>query len=729
MLFLLLAGYRLTAEGTAQLMPAGSGATCVSYVQGNDGTGKEGSGYGRPWYDKIYVHIADPATEKIYYGFTRKLPSNKPVYYQILSPDGSILCSGQVASTSSNAGFIADNGVAAYAGPAQLGNTSGYTALICTPVMAGDHVIQFNVNNAVTPTPAETKYFIHPFDVTVVNTSTMRAVAGRLFSYKWHLNTNSSSNKACMSFYTWTYDSLVVRMDMNGMQPHGYSVSFNRYGSNNTGNIVTDRRSSTSISATVPDYRVFLQEPDPAVYPTGTPGRITYMSFNTCDYDNSYCIRVLATKIGEINVYIDLDGDGVYTSDSPDVYFPYQNTETGYICIPWDGLDGDGSPISGLVNGTVIVQFLAGIVHFPIWDPETHTAGFSCEVVRPGDMSPLMYYDNSKTRIGSLNLTGCQTGCNAWTSNKGDNVMVNTWLNTITSSDTADFVVTSYCSPQLVADSGCTQAGMPVQLPVIDNDFDPDNSLDLQTFSVTFDDPGRGLAVFDEDGGLLTIFPQDYLTDDISLNYELCDNTPPSAGGPFCSSAPVTLSIDPACLSSVILAPQFLSQQAEWLPPGQVYVRGTLATDHTKGQAWIERSEDGVLFTRLQPARQVAMEADKLEMTGYDLFPTEVSRLYYRFRWITAAGDAYLSPSVRVAVRPQTRPLLEVSQEGDGWTIRHYNHQPGQLILADASGRELRCINVTPGGEFQLVQPLPPGLYLFLLRADNQLAVRRVLVR
>ncbi len=548
----------LRAEGTKELMPPSG--SCISYVQGNDGSGKEGATYGRPRTDLIYVRVVDPATEIIYYGFrVHSIANNRSLYYTILDPDSQVVVRGKVGKNNSDSCFIPNDGFSAYIGPSQI-HGSGYAALEVKPQKAGDYMIMFNVDDIDEANPSQWnkyRYFVHPFDVTVADVSdpgNPAEVPGRLFSYKWHLNTNSSSNQACMSFFTWTSDSLVVRMDMNGMQPWGYSVSFNSHGSTNTGDIVEDRKSTKLVSETVPEYPVFINDPDPAGWPTGTPGQITYIDIHGCDTIYNYCILANATKAGEVNVYIDLDGNGTYEEGGQDVYFPFHNTEIGNICIPWDGYDGFGNLTGPGSSGTVFVQFLAGVVHFPVYDPENNPNGFTCAVTSPIGMDPLMYFDNRNTSIGTVNLDGCPIDCNIWTGNKGDKVMVNTWLNTITSRDTASFTIGSLCPPMAVDDYACTTPLAGIQFHLTANDLDMDNQIDPYSLIYFPPDDFTGELSYDPENDLMTFIPDPNDTSDVETFYIVCDNTPMEDGGPLCDDANIYIEVYDGCPTATVLA-------------------------------------------------------------------------------------------------------------------------------------------------------------------------------
>lgn len=695
-ILLLLIPAFAVAEGTAQLMPAGSSSDCVSYVQGNDGRGKEGPSYHQDETEYIYVHIQDPDLETIYFGFTRKLPTSKPVYYQILDPLGNVHCSGQVAESSSDAGYIQDNGVEAYVGPTQIygSGSGGYEAIECDPLLAGEYTIRFNVNDATTPTPSESKYFLHPFDVTVASTVVDSAINGRLFAYRWHLNTNGSSKRACMQFFTWTPDSLVIMMDMNGMQPHGYTVAFNSFGVTNTGDIAVDRRSSSSISNSIPEYRVFLNEPDSLVFPTGTPGEIEYIDISGCQQDSSFCIVANATKVGEMNVYIDLDGNGVYDEGTRDVYFPYEVTQTGAICIPWDGIDGLGNPVGLDASGHVIVQFLAGIVHYPVYDPENNTTGFKCAIIRPSaGLSPKMYFDNSETGIGTVDLEGCDSLCNVWSGNSGDRVMVNTWINTITSEDEEAFTMNGLCAPVAVQDSACTKPNYTRQVDILHNDWDRDNSLDYS--SVTLYDLSHDPTqyAYDATGGFVTVLPASGDSSDMTFSYIICDQTSLGDGGALCDTGFALVQVYSGC-------DEITTLHAE-LPPLSLFRSGNHIQVHwsnqirPEGQLWLERSfdEQGVyqkVWKRTKSNEGVSSFSERLPKTmhGY---------VTYRWHWLRPSGRSTVGKPVRLSLplKNKQEVVQHTRIENDRLVVALFPQTGGTLYLSDLTGRILGDIEVS----------------------------------
>ncbi|MCI4671537.1 MAG: Ig-like domain-containing protein [Bacteroidia bacterium] len=724
----------LWAEGTAQLIPAGASSGCVTYVQGNDGSGKEGPGYGRPETDLLHIRITDPSTETIYMGFTRKLPSSKSVYYQVLDPDGNIHCTGKVAESSGDPGYIDDNGVEAYVGPQAIGGATGYQAITCTPDQAGDYILQFNVSDSLIATPGETKYFVHPFDVTVAdvsNPSNITAIDGRLYTYRWHLNTNSGSNKACMDFYTWTPDSLVMKMEMNEIQPFGFTVSFNSTGTANTGDIVADRQSTTSTSSTIPEYPVFLNEPDENAFPSGTPGEVTYIEVNACTQDDSYCIVVNTTKVGEMNVYIDLDGDGIFSTNGigKDVYFPYRNSASGEICIPWDGIDGDGDTIDVDTKGLVKVEFLAGIVHFPIWDAENHTNGFNCQLIRPVGFAPKMYFDNSNTSIGTSDLSGCTSNCNSWGSSQGNNTMVNTWLNTITSSDEDSIIIGAFCPPQAENDTLCTRPGHGIQASILNNDFDPNNDLDTSSVVVETLESSEGSASFSTETALLTFFPNGTDSTTVSFLYSIQDLTDEDDGGPFVDTAEVIIYISSSCTASTVLPIDPILLRGRLSPRGIELNWEALLT--ANGPMYkVEKSSDGKRFKPIYETKTTRFTDMGIPPRHHKPRPIT----YYRIKMKDLAGEKAVSNVIEFRIKPPSKIDFQFyQQQKELFALKYKSPEPCLFALYDMDGQLIHSQSLPPALFRQKINVKIPGreegIYLVSLLSENFYESRKIYIR
>src|SRR5436190_7604165 len=250
------------AEGTKQFLPASSDNGCI---QVND--------VGRPFtlmtntdpLQRLYFHISS-TTEKVYFGFSRHSTSVAASgQYQIKNPSGTIVA-GPSNIPNGGAGAIGSY-AAAVAGPKIGGSpAAGYSPLSYTPVTTGDFYIEFSSAN-------NDNYRFEYFDLTVVNASNV-PIDGRLWSYAWDMNTWASSNGFAGTFYVYTSEGYVSKVNMNGIQAYGFVTSCNGTGPQNTGNLVVDRQSIAG-NSTRPDFKVFLNNPDISAYPSANAPTIT----------------------------------------------------------------------------------------------------------------------------------------------------------------------------------------------------------------------------------------------------------------------------------------------------------------------------------------------------------------------------------------------------------------------------------------------------------------------
>ncbi len=135
------------------------------------------------------------------------------------------------------------------------------------------------------------------------------------------------------------------------------------------------------------------------------------------------------------------------------------------VCIPWDGLKGDGSQIQFGEEVPTIIRYSQGVQHYAAFDVEFLKYGFCVQTIRPicpGINTDLLYWDDSQitddvvtvtidegdpgTGQPKMQLNGCQCGvdsCRTWTTFQigdppsgnctgtpfgyGENATLNTW--------------------------------------------------------------------------------------------------------------------------------------------------------------------------------------------------------------------------------------------------------------------------------------------------------------
>jgi gliding motility-associated-like protein len=440
----LLTGGTLKSEGTREIMqnPAYNGR--ILFDSDFGGFGQYGAGH----EDRLHIRIKEPG-EMIYYGFGQAIATDflqgqyatNDVSYRIVDPDGQVVVNTRLQPQSGE-GFI-NSYLQAISGPVTF-DPSGYQPLVLTCFKAGDYRIEFTFEGAIGEEFAERREFDY-FDITVADVNN-NPVPGRIWSKAWMFTVSEKGGSPYQNpFFGKAYilsdDGIVTSVDFNGMRPFVFTMSANATGVSNTGNAVLDRKSVRGKS-TYPQYKVFLNDPDSIVFPSGeigdfaTPATVTGNS-------PPYCINVNTTKAGAVQVLIELNGVEGYQVNSRDILLA-QNVSAGTSCIQWDGKDGLGQLVDKC-DGEVsfYVTYAGGLTHMPIYDVETNSNGFIIELVRPTASSShlALYWDDSNIDDYTVPpSTGCDgsLGCHKFPYFFGDSATINTWWYSV--SDLVDTV-------------------------------------------------------------------------------------------------------------------------------------------------------------------------------------------------------------------------------------------------------------------------------------------------
>src|SRR5690606_24703870 len=173
-------------------------------------------------------------------------------------------------------------------------------------------------------------------------------------------------------------------------------------GPGNSGNVEEDRKSLNSGSPTqigdAADHMVFVSEPDIDIFPTPSDlcGDVEFLDL-TCDV-NGYCLLVGITKPGLIEIILDFSGNNQqYDPGTADVLLTAQPLTADTICLYWDGVKGDGTPLTFSEPVPALVRYSQGIQHYSAYDVELLYDGFCTQTIRPicNGMSGLLYWDDS----------------------------------------------------------------------------------------------------------------------------------------------------------------------------------------------------------------------------------------------------------------------------------------------------------------------------------------------
>lgn len=566
----------LIAEGTKETAPNSNDVTMLYAV---DATYGGFAAYNGPETGRMNIHIKDSANEQVFLGFSRQALTgnttdgnltNTDYYFRIKDPQGNVVYGPQlIDETTANV----DTWALASAGPAGVqGVTGGYTPFTFDPagLTAGDYYIEVSAN---ANTPSSVALPIKYWDITVATKdATPVAIPGRLWSKRWSFRTPSIAQTTADAFdrpfngqvFTYTEDRFVNKVDFAGSGFRGlsFNLAFNEFGVSDTGDIEEDRKSVEDVNQTLPQFKVFLNDPDESVYPSGSLGELTVNPLVTDCNPSDICISYASSAEGLIQILLDFDtasGAGIYDQGSADVLL-YQklkaevNEATPYErCVPWNGLDGLGNTVDlNTATLSINITLAQGLVNFPAYDVEFITGGYVVSQIRPAITSGTvnaLYYDDvniTEALAGGANkteLNGCAPPCHLWNSSDYGNLnTINTWW--FSSEDAIAATQMSDCVLNAYNDSETTTINTSVDIDVTTNDTG--DNLDPSTITTTgVIQPSNGTVTnINPTTGVITYQPNPGFIGIDNFQYIVCDN-----GGSPCDTAQVVVTINCATVA------------------------------------------------------------------------------------------------------------------------------------------------------------------------------------
>ncbi len=343
---------------------------------------------------------------------------NSSYQFRILDPTGAVAFGPfTIGLANSNAGTwaLASNGpdVLGFGGYSTNTGTFPYSKFI--PTMTGDYTLQFDDGSPFNIVNVEW------FDFTIRNSNVVKP--GRLWSRNWAIRTppiNGNTPPECQFdrpfngvFYSYTMDGFVSRIefDSSGFQGLSFTVSFGNMGPGTSGDIIADRRSVKGMDATASnaEHQIFLNDPDNVLFPSSTAqcGDVALISVG-CSAPDSFCINVGVTKPGQVEVILDFNNNGIYDPNTTDVLIAMFYSTPDTICIPWNGLKGDGSPLMFGEQIPTVIRYSQGVQHYAAFDVEFLKHGFCVQTIRPicpGIATNLLYWDDSQITDDVVTVT------------------------------------------------------------------------------------------------------------------------------------------------------------------------------------------------------------------------------------------------------------------------------------------------------------------------------------
>lgn len=304
----------------------------------------------------------------------------------------------------------------------------------------GDYYFEFDVGSEDHFDYHELK--IEYFDVTVV-AENGDVKPGRLHSKTWTYYDNY--NKFQGLFYTYG-DGVVTLINMLECNFDGrvFFVNFNSYGVINTGNRIFDRKSQKGYYV-APEYEIFLDNPDPEIYPSrdyefGILHNENFPSVFKLHNQEKYFFQVALKGKGALEIVVKSDKQMFEYSQ---IIEPKANEKSLFVRdIYWDGKDENGVKFENLNEAEMIVNYVEAEFHFPMYDVEglekSWNSGFKVYKIRPdGDLiNPLkVMWDDRPARnwfhdykdYQFTNITGTESINREWPEEIGDENTINTY--------------------------------------------------------------------------------------------------------------------------------------------------------------------------------------------------------------------------------------------------------------------------------------------------------------
>lgn len=443
-----------SGEGTKQLLPDSTISGAGLYIDNSPGTVYTNFAVANcPANYRLYIHVKNSG-EYILFGF-ESIYMNIP--FTLRKPNGTVALSGIVPYTTGQTGYIQ------YYHQAIVGpypSYGGYIPLsyqITSSADTGNYYFEI-------PTSVTYAVIFDMWDFQVVSGQhnpaiPSDAINGRVWSQSWQLYASLGYSPSDYqpfngSFYVYADDGIVTKLAFSNAAVGAVTIFCNPYGCLNTGNFQSDRQSNNNntfiVFPGIAQYKVFLNNPDSTVYPSGFYGEILGTPYMIPDTNYPPCSRekiivVNVDKLGKVQMNISFP----YGAPATNVSL-YANVVPGTNYIPWNGLDGLGNAVPDGTQISVNVQYMNGLTNLPVWDQEMNPDGYIITLVRPANtlgLQPPSFWDDSQlvpNNYGdpcnnppqTVNLTGCTPGsipgypgCHPWQPVDGycHNKMINTW--------------------------------------------------------------------------------------------------------------------------------------------------------------------------------------------------------------------------------------------------------------------------------------------------------------
>jgi hypothetical protein len=350
------------------------------------------------------------------------------------------------------------------AGPSAVVGASGYNALSYTfpaiELAAVDLAIEI-LDDGTAPTLSASlnRDFYNLWDFSVYSGAVEKK--GRLHAKYWSFNAAGASNRLSTSFSLFTAvpdlaasKYYIKSIDLSGMQPFGFFFTSNATGTLKdvsgvlTGNYKLRRKSRNFYAGVFSDgyaqYENFVNNPDTEFWPSASFINPVISPVSKCNSSRpnggAMDISVTVTAPGVAILLLDLNSVDGYQPGTKDVLIEAEIAIVGTTVVPWNGLDGLGANVNSGTAFKTIFRYGSFPIHYPIYDAENNSDGFSLFDERPSPpLTPaIAFWDDSTVVAGSAEIFGVTsngavhpwggTGTGILLNNIGDTKLFNTWI-------------------------------------------------------------------------------------------------------------------------------------------------------------------------------------------------------------------------------------------------------------------------------------------------------------
>ncbi|WP_310395423.1 T9SS type A sorting domain-containing protein [Hymenobacter sp.] len=465
-------GSKNITPGTAPRGTATAVNNFIGYLQHDDGANSRAFS-GSPGFlkpnsnalERLYIHM-EPG-EKLYYGL-RRVPTETndntrlrlEVKYGTTTASSTIL---EIATGTNprNATLAPAPGVIATPEEAAVGPrfnaglpATGYNPLVFenTTGAAQEVWIEFEQVALLGLVVAPSKSWYDCWDFTVrddanANLSRRGEKPGRLYSSAWSFTGADFANQFATTFALYPLipnpnfanaNFFVKQVSYSRIRPFGTLLTANELGTSVAGDYITKRKSQNG-NVGYAQYKLFVNNPDIAVYPSTTPPNSPTIT-TTCSGtapNQSTTFSLAIDQAGFGIVFIDGNNNQTYEAANDRVIerqTVVSNTANTFV---WDGRTDTGVKMPA---ATINLVFSSGVgpVNFPMFDCEAaDAAGITVRSVRPGNnngFTDFLFYDdtnfaaNFSTPIRNPIGNNSASGAHKWGATvSGDGLTVNTY--------------------------------------------------------------------------------------------------------------------------------------------------------------------------------------------------------------------------------------------------------------------------------------------------------------